>query len=131
MDDMEARAEKAEAQVEEGSPWSQSKGVRGERSASIETARAIRAVFGASWSKVGLLMRFTRAHGPRPLRANGHRGGVMADEKRCAQCGRIGVRAFKTIPELIHKPTGARIGPITVCLNETACRRRWPKTEED
>lgn len=42
------------------------------------------------------------------------------DLKRCARCGRLGIRQFITYP--------ARQGwaPLTVCTAKTACRKRRP-----
>lgn len=42
--------------------------------------------------------------------------------KKCAQCGRIGIRRFTTYPA--HHG----MSPLTVCTAKTACRRRWPNT---
>ena len=42
--------------------------------------------------------------------------------KRCAQCGRVGVRGFKTL-----KPGDFGGPPLTLCSNKNACRKRWPK----
>lgn len=49
----------------------------------------------------------------------------------CAQCGREGVRGFRVIPPTIHEPTGSLLGPMVVCANENACRKRWPKVNDD
>jgi len=56
------------------------------------------------------------------------------DSRRCEQCGREGVRGFRTIPavfvdwlrgvEPFWNPA------ITVCAAEKACRARWPRPVE-
>lgn len=47
-----------------------------------------------------------------------------AAERRCAQCGRVGVRGFKTLGVSFHPI-------VTVCANVTACRKRWPRERGD
>ena len=44
----------------------------------------------------------------------------------CQQCGRIGNRGFRTFPA--NPETGAPA--ITVCVNTTACAKRWPASKE-
>jgi hypothetical protein len=48
--------------------------------------------------------------------------GMGPELKRCAQCGRIGIRQFRTYS---GKPS------LTVCSNKTACRKRWPRPPID
>jgi ribosomal protein L28 len=57
-------------------------------------------------------------------------------ERRCEQCGREGVRGFRTIPAVFVDWLQGRgvepfwNPPITVCAAEKACRRRWPPSLE-
>jgi hypothetical protein len=46
----------------------------------------------------------------------------------CEQCGRVGTRGFKTLITFLD---GRAVGPITVCSNTNACRKRWPKVSDD
>ena len=48
-----------------------------------------------------------------------------AATKRCAQCGREGVRGFTTTPAGEYQ--GIAYDAITTCTGKTACRRRWPR----
>lgn len=54
---------------------------------------------------------------------------LAAIPRRCCQCGREGTRGYKVIPQAVHEPTGAVVGPFVVCASDAACRRRWPKNE--
>lgn len=47
--------------------------------------------------------------------------------ERCEQCGREGVRGFKTYPS--DEKTGQ--WAITVCANENACQKRWRIPTDD
>lgn len=51
-------------------------------------------------------------------------------ERRCEQCGRIGVNGFRTLPDA-DVITDGRVAvaahSITECANRAACRRRWPR----
>lgn len=49
--------------------------------------------------------------------------------RRCEQCGRIGIRAFTVAPACtIEFPFGqVTIPEFTVCTWMQACRRRWVK----
>lgn len=54
----------------------------------------------------------------------------------CAQCGRVGTRAFKTLPAVYvdWRPCGVEpfwTDPITICAAVAACRRRWPRRLEE
>jgi hypothetical protein len=52
---------------------------------------------------------------------------MAAEMKRCAQCGREGVRGFKILGGFRHARWGW-VEPITVCAAKKAChRRRRPK----
>lgn len=52
--------------------------------------------------------------------------------QRCEQCGREGVRGFKTMPATEVTVEGERytIGPYTFCASVNACRKRWPRHPE-
>jgi hypothetical protein len=43
--------------------------------------------------------------------------------RRCEQCGRIGRRGFRHLRDDEHGVS------ITVCSNNAACRKRWPKPQ--
>lgn len=43
---------------------------------------------------------------------------------RCFVCGRVGVRGFRHVPQMVHEPSGQKVGPFDVCANKAACYRR-------
>lgn len=55
-------------------------------------------------------------------------------KQRCEQCGRVGVRGFRTYPDedVFHgDQLVAAAHCRTECANKNACRKRWPKPTRD
>jgi len=52
---------------------------------------------------------------------------------RCEQCGREGSREFKTLGGFWSWVANEQVWVpfVTVCANENACRKRWPRETED
>ena len=61
------------------------------------------------------------------LRAAERRERRRAEVQRCAQCGREDTRGFRTLVVPPGEGPYVPLPPITVCSNENACRKRWPK----
>jgi hypothetical protein len=55
---------------------------------------------------------------------------IPTGELRCCQCGRAGSRGFKLTPGVLER-TGDETDLYIVCVNEKACRKRWPVESED
>jgi len=52
--------------------------------------------------------------------------------KECQQCGRVGKTRYMVVPATEHDTFRQEVGmdPIWMCSSRTACRKRWPKTNE-
>ena len=56
---------------------------------------------------------------------------ATSTERCCAQCGRVGTRGFKTLGPTYIEHLDYTVPAITICANERACMKRWPKPTDD